>query len=58
MDKLGGDSRDSRTNYINRSGNRYAAAGKYEVHLRNTYNKITRNTFIDELQLAYKSISS
>ena len=45
-------------NYINRSGNRYAAAGKYEVHLRNTYNKITRNTFIDELQLAYKSISS
>jgi flagellum-specific peptidoglycan hydrolase FlgJ len=43
-------------NYINRSGNRYAVAQNYEVHLTNTYRMINKSTNIAELQTQYNAI--
>lgn len=43
-------------NYINGSGNRYAAAGRYEASLRANYKTIKSTTDIDRLQDMYNSI--
>jgi len=43
-------------NYVNGSGNRYAAAGRYEASLRANYKTIKSTTDIDRLQDMYNSI--
>ena len=43
-------------NYVNGSGNRYAAAGRYEANLRMNYKTIKSTTDIDRLQDMYNSI--
>lgn len=44
------------TRYTTAQGHRYAGDRSYERRLRKTYNKITRNTNIDELQLKFKNL--
>jgi hypothetical protein len=40
------------------TGNRYAGAGEYEVHLRYAYNVIKKKTDIEQLQTNYKFVES